>query len=62
MKSLSKTFVCLPFYTTLKSLLEEQSLLSKQDGILMKNIQANRAVLTEQGKHFKGHGKENRAK
>ena len=47
---------------TLKSLLKEKSLLSKQGGILMKNNKANRAVLREQGKHFQRHIRKNRAK
>ena len=48
--------------TTLKSLLEEQSILSKQGGILMKNDYANRAILREQSEHFQRNIKENRAK
>ena len=47
---------------TLRSLLEEQSILSKQGEILMKNNQANRAILKELGKHFQRHIMENRAK
>ena len=49
-------------FLTLKSLLEERSLLSKQGGILMKNDEANRALLREQGKHFERQIRENRAK
>ena len=48
--------------TTLKSILEEQSILSKQGGILMKNDYANRAILREQSEHFQRNIKENRAK
>ena len=44
------------------SLPEEQSLLSKQGGILIKNNKANRAGLKEQGKHFRRHNRGNRDK
>ena len=40
------------FSYSLRSLLEEQSILSKQSKIFMKNNEANRAELRGQGEHF----------